>query len=131
MSDPDATSQAAAEVIAESSKQPEAESADESGDDATETVEDAEGASEKKKKSRKRKMKDAISGKGKAGDCVVFHANLFHASGVNISPFDRRVAFISYNSVKNLPKPTRPPRPEFLAARNFEPLTPIPDEVFQ
>ncbi|MGM3278136.1 phytanoyl-CoA dioxygenase family protein [Ralstonia sp. 24A2] len=69
--------------------------------------------------------------KGKAGDCVVFHANLFHASGVNISPFDRRVAFISYNSVKNLPKPTRPPRPEFLAARNFEPLTPIPDEVFQ
>ncbi|MBY4868927.1 MULTISPECIES: phytanoyl-CoA dioxygenase family protein [Burkholderia] len=62
--------------------------------------------------------------KGKAGDIVVFHANLFHASGVNISPFDRRVAFISYNSVKNLPVQTRPPRPEFLAARDYSPLTP-------
>lgn len=69
--------------------------------------------------------------KGKAGDCIVFHANLFHASGVNISPFDRRVAFISYNSVKNLPKATRPPRPEFLSARNFEPLTPCLDEMLE
>ena len=68
--------------------------------------------------------------KGRAGDCVVFHANLFHASGVNISPFDRRVAFISYNSVKNLPKRTRAPRPEFLAARCFDPLTPCTDDVF-
>ncbi|MBW4049020.1 MAG: phytanoyl-CoA dioxygenase [Proteobacteria bacterium] len=69
--------------------------------------------------------------KGRAGDSVVFHANLFHASGVNISPFERRVAFISYNSVKNLPKPTRAPRPEFLCARSFEPLTPCPDELYQ
>ncbi|KAH8638222.1 Glycylpeptide [Alternaria alternata] len=74
VSDPDATSQAAAEVIAESSKQLEAESADESGDDATETVEGAEGASEKKKKSRKRKIKDAISGKGKADDVTDLNA---------------------------------------------------------
>lgn len=69
------------------------------------------------------------SPKGKAGDVIVFHANLFHGSGVNMSPFDRRVVFISYNSVKNLPKPSRPPRPEFLAARNFDALTPCFDEV--
>jgi len=74
ISDPDATSQAAAEAVAESSKQAEAESADESGDDATETVEGAEGASEKKKKSRKRKIKDAISGKGKAGETTDLNA---------------------------------------------------------
>ncbi|CAG5179265.1 uncharacterized protein ALTATR162_LOCUS9116 [Alternaria atra] len=74
VSDPDATSQAAAEVIAESSKQPEAESADESGDEATETVEGAEGAAEKKKKSRKRKIKDALSGKGKAGEVADLNA---------------------------------------------------------
>jgi glycylpeptide N-tetradecanoyltransferase len=66
VADPDATAKAAAEAIAESSQQPEAESADESGDEATETVEGAEGAAETKKKSRKRKIKDAISGKGKA-----------------------------------------------------------------
>jgi glycylpeptide N-tetradecanoyltransferase len=62
ISDPDATAQA----VAESSKQPEAESADESGDEASETVEGAADATEKKKKSRKRKIKDAISGKAKA-----------------------------------------------------------------
>ncbi|CAO2657417.1 Nn.00g035430.m01.CDS01 [Neocucurbitaria sp. VM-36] len=65
VSDPDATAEAAGEALAESSNQPEAESADESGDEAPETVEGAEGAAEKKKKSRKRKIKDALSGKGK------------------------------------------------------------------
>lgn len=69
--------------------------------------------------------------KGRAGDAVVFHANLFHASGVNISPSDRRVAFISYNSLANVPRPTRQPRPEFLAARNFQPLSPAMDDAFQ
>jgi ectoine hydroxylase len=70
-----------------------------------------------------------VAPKGKAGDCIVFDANLFHASGVNMSPFDRRVAFISYNSVKNLPRPTRAPRPEFLAARDFAALQPV-EEAF-
>jgi ectoine hydroxylase len=65
--------------------------------------------------------------KGAPGDCIVFHANLFHGSGVNMSPFDRRIVFISYNSVKNLPQPTRPLRPEFLAGRNFSSLEPSDD----
>ncbi|KAF1365777.1 N-myristoyl transferase [Lizonia empirigonia] len=66
ISDPETTAAAAEEAIAESSKQQEAhESEDESGDEATETVEGGEGATEKKKKSRKRKIKDAIAGKGK------------------------------------------------------------------
>lgn len=67
IADPDVTSQAAAEAVAESSKQAEAESAHESGDEETETVEGAEGAAGKKK-SRKDKVKDALSGKGKAGE---------------------------------------------------------------
>ena len=79
VSDPDANEQAAAEVVAESSKQAEAESADESGDDATETVDRAEVASAKKKKSKKRKIKDALSGKGKAGEVTDLNAP---ASGV-------------------------------------------------
>lgn len=68
VSDPDATAQAAAEAVAESSKQnAAAESADESGEEGeTGTVEGGEGASEQKKKSRKRKIKDALTGKGKA-----------------------------------------------------------------
>lgn len=61
ISNAEANADATAEAIAEGGKQPEAESADESGDDATEAT---EGATEKKK-SRKRKIKDALTGKGK------------------------------------------------------------------
>ena len=70
---PDTTA-AAEEVAAESSNQnatPQSE--DESGDEATETVEGGEGATEKKK-SRKRKIKDAISGKGKAPEVTDLNA---------------------------------------------------------
>ena len=57
--------------------------------------------------------------KGRAGDVIVFHANVFHSFGTNMyPPFDRRVAFISYNSVANVPRPTRPARPEFLCAQH-------------
>ncbi|KAJ4293090.1 glycylpeptide N-tetradecanoyltransferase [Kalmusia sp. IMI 367209] len=63
VADPDATAEAAAEAVAESSKQ---DVHDESGDEsAEETVEGAEDATQKKKKSRKRKIKDALTGKGK------------------------------------------------------------------
>ena len=74
ISDPDATTEAAAEAVAESSQQAEAESADESGDEEIETVEGGEDASEKKKKSRKRKIKDALSGKGKSEEVTDLNA---------------------------------------------------------
>jgi len=67
IAEPEATAEAAVEAIAESSKQNEdAESADESGEEVNETAQGADGATEKKKKSRKRKIKDALTGKGKA-----------------------------------------------------------------
>jgi glycylpeptide N-tetradecanoyltransferase len=62
ISDPDATAEAATEALAESSKQ---NAAAESADESEEEVEGGEGATEKKKKSRKRKIKDALTGKGK------------------------------------------------------------------
>jgi glycylpeptide N-tetradecanoyltransferase len=64
LSNPDETADAAPEATAESSKQnAAAESADES-DEEPAAVEGGEGA--EKKKSRKRKIKDALTGKGKA-----------------------------------------------------------------
>jgi glycylpeptide N-tetradecanoyltransferase len=63
ISDPDATAQATGEAVAESSQQQEAHVSDESGDEA---AEGGEGAADQKKKSRKRKIKDALTGKGKA-----------------------------------------------------------------
>jgi glycylpeptide N-tetradecanoyltransferase len=65
IADPDVTDQAAADTVAESSTQNAPASDHESGEEAAETVEGAEGATQKKKRSRKRKIKDAISGKGK------------------------------------------------------------------
>ena len=62
VSDPDAD-KAAAETVAESSKQPEVEPANKSGDEE-EAVGGAEGTAEKK--SKKDKIKDALTGKGKA-----------------------------------------------------------------
>lgn len=64
VADPKANGEAAAEAVAESTKDAH-ESGDESGEEATEAVEDAAGATQKKKKSRKRKIKDAITGKAK------------------------------------------------------------------
>ncbi|KAF5850627.1 hypothetical protein GGP41_010308 [Bipolaris sorokiniana] len=74
VSDPEADAKAAAEAVAESSKQVEAESANESGDEETGTAEGAEGAAGKKKKSTKNKIKDALSGKGKAGEVTDLNA---------------------------------------------------------
>jgi len=66
IADPDTTAEAAAEAVAESSKQDAQESGDESGEEATEQVEGGESAANKKKRSRKRKLKNALTGKGKA-----------------------------------------------------------------
>ncbi|KAL5383860.1 glycylpeptide N-tetradecanoyltransferase [Paraphaeosphaeria sporulosa] len=65
LSDPDATAKAAAEAVAESTAQ---EAHDESADESAEeeATDGPAGATEKKKKSRKRKIKDALAGKGKA-----------------------------------------------------------------
>lgn len=72
ISDSDVTAKATEEAVAESSTQnphgSEPESEHESGDEAAEPVEGAEGATQKKKRNRRRKIKDAISGKGKAPD---------------------------------------------------------------
>jgi len=59
------------------------------------------------------------SPKGNRGSVLFFHSNIFHASGVNISPFDRRLLIITYNSVSNKLLPVEEPRPEFMASRDF------------
>jgi Phytanoyl-CoA dioxygenase (PhyH) len=67
--------------------------------------------------------------KGSRGTVAFFHSNIVHASAANISPLPRRIIFISYNSVLNLP--TRVRRPEFLVSRETEPLEPLLTENLQ
>jgi ectoine hydroxylase len=63
-----------------------------------------------------------VAPKGPRGSVLIFHGNLVHGSGVNMSPFERRVICISYNSVENIPRPVEKQRPEFLAGRDYRPL---------
>ena len=39
---------------------------------------------------------------GSTGSIIVFHCNTFHASSINLSPFDRSTLLIRYNSIDNI-----------------------------
>lgn len=66
---------------------------------------------------------------GSRGSVLFFHSNIAHASVPNISPYNRRVIIITYNSIKNIPISQDKPRPEFLVCRNYAPLQPAKDDV--
>lgn len=65
---------------------------------------------------------------GKPGTVIVFDCNTMHGSNGNITPFPRANAFLVYNAVSNRlvdPFAAEQPRPEFVAARTFHPITPF------
>lgn len=68
-----------------------------------------------------------VAPKGPAGSVLFFHPNAVHGSVPNMSPFDRRIVLITYNSVENLP--ARIERPDFLVSRDFTPVAPVGDLV--
>lgn len=57
----------------------------------------------------------------RAGDVIFFDPQLAHASSSNISPYDRRLMIITYNSVSNAPL-KKSNRPVFLCATDFTPI---------
>ena len=59
---------------------------------------------------------------GPAGTCALFHCNLLHASGHNLSPEDRWHIYISFNACANAPKLTPESRPDWVVSRNTAPL---------
>jgi len=63
-----------------------------------------------------------VTASGKKGTVLFFHGNIFHASNINLTPFDRDAIIITYNSVNNTPTNTKNPRPEFLVGRNYDPI---------
>jgi ectoine hydroxylase len=66
-----------------------------------------------------------VSPKGPAGSVLFFDSNLVHGSPQNISPFSRRLLFVTYNSVANIPHRFTSQRPDFIVGRNFSPLKPV------
>jgi ectoine hydroxylase len=65
---------------------------------------------------------------GPAGTCVLFHCNLLHASGHNLSAEDRWHIYISFNACANAPQLTPQSRADWVVSRNTKPL-PIEADV--
>lgn len=62
---------------------------------------------------------------GDPGTVVFFDCNAMHGSNGNITPLPRANAFIVYNSLENCiedPFGGQPPRPTFIASRDFTPV---------
>ena len=67
-----------------------------------------------------------VSPKGPAGSMILFHSCLVHASGSNLSPYDRVAVYLSLCAVSNHIR--RFKRPEFIAHRDFEAIQCLPDD---
>ncbi len=70
-----------------------------------------------------------VAPKGPAGSVLFFHPNCVHGSASNMSPCDRTIVVINYNSVENLPVAVENPRPEFLASRDYRGIEPVSEEA--
>lgn len=64
-----------------------------------------------------------VTASGQKGTVVFFHGNIFHASNMNITPFDRDAVLITYNSIYNQPQNKKNPRPEYLCSTNCTPIS--------
>jgi ectoine hydroxylase len=67
-----------------------------------------------------------VSPTGPAGSMILFHGCLLHASGSNLSPFNRVAVYLSLNAVDNHIR--RHKRPEYIAHRDFTPIACLPDD---
>jgi hypothetical protein len=66
--------------------------------------------------------------KGPRGSLLIFDSNVFHASSSNMSPEDRAVLLITYNSVENPPLSGKSSRPTFLVSQDCKALQALPSD---
>jgi L-proline 4-hydroxylase len=64
---------------------------------------------------------------GKAGSVLMFHGNLVHASPPNITPYPRKIVYLTLCAVSN--HITKFTRPEWIAHRDFRPIEPVDDDA--
>jgi hypothetical protein len=72
-----------------------------------------------------------VAPKGAAGSMLLFHGNILHGSGQNMSPVNRTMVMVTYNAVRNHLRDVPRPRPGFLASRNFDPIAPVDDNALR
>jgi ectoine hydroxylase len=67
-----------------------------------------------------------VAPKGPAGSMILFHSCLVHASGANLSPYNRVSVYLSLCAISNHIR--RFKRPEYIAHRDFTPIECLPDD---
>jgi ectoine hydroxylase len=68
-----------------------------------------------------------VSPTGKPGGVLMFHGNLVHGSAGNITPYPRKIVYLTLNAVSNYIR--TPTRPDWIAHRDFAPIEPVPDDA--
>lgn len=66
---------------------------------------------------------------GKPGTSVIFHPNLIHGSGHNMSRYPRWHMYFVYNSIQNMPRDVEDPRPEYVCSRAGKVLETVDDSA--
>ena len=64
---------------------------------------------------------------GKPGSVLMFHGNLVHASPPNITPYPRKIVYLTLCAVSN--HITKFTRAEWIAHRDFAPIVPVADDA--
>src|SRR5947208_3989128 len=64
---------------------------------------------------------------GKPGSVLMFHGNMVHASPPNITPYPRKIVYLTLCAVSN--HITKFNRPEWIAHRDFTPIAPVNDDA--
>jgi ectoine hydroxylase len=67
-----------------------------------------------------------VAPKGPPGSVLMFHSNIVHASGSNLTPWARWVLYLSLNRCDNAIR--RFQRPTWIANRDFTPIDVLPDD---
>ena len=64
---------------------------------------------------------------GQPGSVLMFHGNLVHASPPNITPYPRKIVYLTLNAVSNHIR--NPTRPDYIAHRDFTPIQTVDDDA--
>src|SRR6267142_2843074 len=76
---------------------------------------------------RSHKRGGIVAPKGGPGSAIFFHGTLVHGSPPNMSPWDRQIIYVTYNSVTNAIR--RFKRPASIAHRDFTPIDAWEDDA--
>jgi ectoine hydroxylase len=66
---------------------------------------------------------------GKPGSVLMFHGNLVHASPPNMTPYPRKIVYLTLCAVSN--HITKFARPEWIAHRDFSPIIALEDDALR